>query len=1111
MPENNDLLVRNIEIFIRKYYKTKLYQGLLAAFLLLSTLFLIVNFVEYFAFLPGSIRKWVFYGFLLVLVFVVLGYVLFPLWKLISYRKQMKVTEAAKIIGDFFSDSINDKLLNTLQLQDTLRTSATDNGLLLAAIRQRTESLLVIPFSKAVDRKWLKKLGKASLLPLSIFILILLLSPQTLQQPSKRILDFSTEYTKPLPYRVTIGEAEPSVMQNEDYTLQFRVDGTEIPSQFFIETGEWRYVVNKLNNNSFQYVFKKVMTDIVFAISGGDYQSNRITLRVKPKALLLHYEAFFDFPDYTGRQDEKMEDFVFSSVPAGTRVSWSFFTRNADSLHLTIDSLKQTLATNSGTVNYQNTLYQSASIKLAGSNQYHRDSTGIQVLVEVVADAYPQIKVEKLNQETFSKWHYFTGFISDDYGFSALKASIVNDKDEVLKSWPLDIERGNIQQNFYFTLPADSLEVFGAETWEIRFAVSDNDAVFGAKTTQSNGFELIRYTQEKLDSLARNTDERLDEQMKEALKAASDLKNEVEDFSKKLRAKKEADWNDKQKLSRLLERQKTLDQTIQDIKNNRNELNQFRKDNELMNEQMLEKQQRIDQLLEEVIPDDIRKMMEDLQKMLDNLNKDQMADILKEMEMSQKEMEDMLDRNLSLLEQLQVEKDMNALIERLSKLSEQLSENADKTLEGNQSKEAMLDELNKLEQAFENEVNQLDSLTVKNQKLEQPFNLENTDKMQEEIRNEMEEASGEMKQGKKKQSASKQKSASEKMKSLANQLEMMMMESEQEQMEEDATLLRFLLENLLRISAQQERLFTDLSTLKRDDPRLTDLMKEQAGISENFRTIDDSLVAMSKRQPLIENFVFDETGNVKRRIGEARQAMLDRNNGMAVTAQQYAMMAINNLALMLSESLKNMQESMGMPNSAQGQGRGKGKSKNKQPGQSLQNMREMQEALGKQLKEAMQGKPGQGKKGGMSEELARMAAQQEALRNELKKMIDQMKSEGQVGEGGLGKVLEQMEQFEEGLVNKQLNQKMVQLNEDIVTRLLESEKAQKEREFEERRNAEEFRGKNSGNLMPIPEYNKMLQKNSEELKVRPLELKPYYRRLSNSYFLRTKEYGIDKQ
>lgn len=105
------------------------------------------------------------------------------------------------------------------------------------------------------------------------------------------------------------------------------------------------------------------------------------------------------------------------------------------------------------------------------------------------------------------------------------------------------------------------------------------------------------------------------------------------------------------------------------------------------------------------------------------------------------------------------------------------------------------------------------------------------------------------------------------MKSLANQLEMMMMESEQEQMEEDATLLRFLLENLLRISAQQERLFTDLSTLKRDDPRLTDLMKEQAGISENFRTIDDSLVAMSKRQPLIENFVFDETGNVKRRIG----------------------------------------------------------------------------------------------------------------------------------------------------------------------------------------------------------------------------------------------------
>jgi len=198
-----------------------------------------------------------------------------------------------------------------------------------------------------------------------------------------------------------------------------------------------------------------------------------------------------------------------------------------------------------------------------------------------------------------------------------------------------------------------------------------------------------------------------------------------------------------------------------------------------------------------------------------------------------------------------------------------------------------------------------------------------------------------------------------------------------------------------------------------------------------------------------------------------------------------------------------MQESMGMPSNAQGKGKGKGKKQSKEPGKSLQNMREMQEALGKQLKEAMKGNPGKGSKGGMSEELARMAAQQEALRGQLKQMLDGLKSEGQTGDNGLNKVLEQMEKFEEGLVNKRLNQQMMDLQNDIVVRLLESEKAQKERDQEERRESEEYKEKNSGNLESIPEYKKMLENQQEQLKTQPIDLMPFYKRLVNEYFIRS--------
>ena len=209
------------------------------------------------------------------------------------------------------------------------------------------------------------------------------------------------------------------------------------------------------------------------------------------------------------------------------------------------------------------------------------------------------------------------------------------------------------------------------------------------------------------------------------------------------------------------------------------------------------------------------------------------------------------------------------------------------------------------------------------------------------------------------------------------------------------------------------------------------------------------------------------------------------------------------MQMMLAESLKNMQESMGMPNEQAGNGKGKGKSKSKQPGKSLQQMRELQESLGKQLKEAMKGKQDKGTGKGMSEQLARMAAQQEALRNELKKMIEDLKSEGHTGDNGLNKVLENMEKFEEGLVNKELNQRMLDMNNDIVVRLLESEKAQKERDKEERRESDEFKGVNSGNPAEIPEYNKMLERQQESLKTLPVQLQPFYKRLANEYFMRS--------
>lgn len=1107
MAPHSNILIQNIEVFIRKHFRIRLYQGLLLAALLLISIFLVFNFVEYFSFLPGLYRKWIFFGYLFIFVGVVLFFILYPIWQLLRFRQQMSIDRAAGIIGTHFKGLVDDKLLNTIQLQELLRHEAADNDLLAAAIRQRTEELVLIPFAKAVQIQTVKKIGLITLIPVLAFVLTALVWPRSIQEPVKRIVSYKTEFEKPLPFSVRILNPSLEVVQNEDYTIEIEILGEEIPTSFFIVTDGTRYPMEKVNNNLFCHSFRKVGTTVDFHIEGGEFKSKNLSLEVRPKALLLHYEANVSFPDYMKRPSEKLSDFVYANLPVGSLIELLMYVRNTDKIRILYDSVEEGRHSENGMIRFNKTLFHSTDLHLYPSNSFFHDDEGLLIRFELTADEFPVIKSEKLNPEPFNKWHYFNGEISDDYGFTKLEAVFTpagetGNTSEGTFRQALELIPDRLLQVFYFSVNLDSLKEKSEKNWLLYFEISDNDRVSGPKKSRSQTFQLNIASEKVLDSVAKLTEEQLDQRLEQALKEATELKKDVAQFNKQILQKKDSDWNDRQRMKQLMDRQNNLENLIDNLKQERQSLNEFRKENELLNERLLEKQQRIDDLLDKVIPDDIRKMMEELQQMLENINKDQMSEMLKKMELTQQEMEKLLDRNLSLLEQLKVEKGLNEMIDRLQKLSDKLNKNAEETMSSSQKNDDLKNQLNEIKSEFQNLTDQLGELKEKNQELDRPFQLENTDEQEKDINSDLDQAAEQLEKNRKEKSGKSQKNAAGKMSQMAKGLQMMMAQSEEDQNEEDITVLRFLLESLIRISKEEESIFTRLSALRRDDPFFVDLMKEQANLGSSFQILDDSLVALAKRQSAIKNFVFEETQKIKTKIGEAQNVLKDRNTGLAVSHQQYAMMSMNNLALMLAESLKNMEENTGMPSDGQGQGKGKGKGKN--AGKSLQNMRELQEALGKQLKDAMQGKQPSGSKTGMSEGLARMAAQQEALRNELKKIMDGLKSESGSGDDGLNKVLQDMEKFEEQLVNKNLNQKLLDLNQEIVVRLLESEKAQKEREQEERRESNEFRGKNSGNLNEIPEYKRTMEKQNVELRLAPIHFKPFYKTITNSYMLKSK-------
>jgi hypothetical protein len=179
-------------------------------------------------------------------------------------------------------------------------------------------------------------------------------------------------------------------------------------------------------------------------------------------------------------------------------------------------------------------------------------------------------------------------------------------------------------------------------------------------------------------------------------------------------------------------------------------------------------------------------------------------------------------------------------------------------------------------------------------------------------------------------------------------------------------------------------------------------------------------------------------------------------------------------------------------------GKGQGKPK-------LGDMGKMQKALSKRLEELQKGMNPGGKAGpgrfGMSEQLARTAAEQGAIRRELERIGQEMNKDGSGNGNQLKEIAKDMEETEKDIVNMEITRQTLERQQDILTRLLESEKAEREREQDNKRKSTEAQSYGLSAPENFFEYQKAKAREVELLRTVSPSLKPYYRNKVNEYFL----------
>lgn len=1129
-----DILITKLDEFIRKYYKNRLIRGIIYTVGILVVALLAAAVLEYYSRLNSIWRGILFFTWLGLTAYVLVRFIFIPLSKLYRFGAVISYEQASEIIGNHFTD-VKDKLTNTLQLKHSEEAKGTiPTALLQASIDQKITELQPVPFKSAINLKTNYKYLKYALIPMLLLVVVLFTNSRIITEGTNRIVNYNTFFEQEAPFQFDILNTDLEIMQNEDFDLELKVTGEELPAEVYLEIGGNRFKMEKKDKLNFGYTFKNLQKNTDFRFYASEFYSKESTLKVVAKPFVSGFKATLVYPSYLGKKNEVVENAGDLTLPTGTTVKWDFSTRNTEQLDVKFkDTLFNITPLSGNRFQFSRRFLRENFYIVKAANKEVRSKDSVLYNINVIPDAYPSIKVQETQDSLSTKLTYFTGEAADDYGIRKITFNyqfLKSDDPAKMKQGIQTLtipSSGGADRQFYHIWDLAQINLQPSEELEYYFEVFDNDGVNGSKSSKSLVKTFRAPTLKEVEADIAKSSEAIKDKMKQAMKQTKKIDKQIRDLQKKLVEKKKLDWQDKKQIEDLLKQQQELQKQMEELKAENQKKNIKENEYKKQDLDLLEKQKELDKLFEEVFTDEMKEMLKQLEQMMKQENKDQLKEELDKMELNTKDADKQLDRMLEVYKQMEVEKKLNESLDKMEELAEKQDKLADETeknldAEKDPKKQEELkqkqEDLNKEFKDLQKEMDELDKL---NKELEKPHDLgmEKDDKEMEDIEKDMKESKENLDKKDNEGAKKKQKDAAKKMQKKKEEMEMKMQQEEKEKQVEDYNTLREILDNLIELSFEQEKVMEDLKKVTTYNPQLVALTQKQRKMRDDAKIIEDSLLSLSKRVVQIRTYVNKEVSEMNANMDKSIDVLGKRQVTLGRSYQQYTMTNINNLAVMMSEILKQMQEDMQSQQGKPGKQKENNARKKKKKKDQLNKMSKMQKELEEQLKRMKEGMKKDGDKGKngkkkdgkdgkkegegnpTSKEWAKMAAQQEALRRKLNELEKQLKQEGNQGKlGDLQKTQDLMEQVEKDLVNKRLTIETLKRQKEILTRLLDHERAEKERETDNERKSNE--GKQLERKLPpsVEEYLKKKNKEQELLKTIPPSLREYYKNKTREYF-----------
>lgn len=1047
MTKNFNILVHKLNAFRFKYYSFKLLKGLILTFFFLLALFTAFSVVEYFVYLSSEIRKLVFFGFVIFGGLLTLQFIAVPLLKLAHILKPIDIKASSLIIQNHFKD-IKDKLLNIIELSEIDDTSYSSE-IVLASIDQKINELSVFDFRQAVQYRNLKMVSIYFLTSLLVTLLVFMVNKSILTTAPQRIIHYNTQFVKPAPFEFQLLNTDLKAKKGDPFKIQMEVRGDELPQVTYINIEGNNYLMKSTAAGVFEFEMASVINPVNFYFTDLKFKSDTYFLELLPKPGINHFDVKVTPPSYTGLPVLDYENIGDMQVPHGTLVKWNFQGIDIDTLYLQFsDSVNFGAKKTASGFEVENQFFNASDYHVFIKNELTEAELALTYSVDVLPDLYPEIEVVQVQDSMQMTRFFFRGVIGDDYGFSALNFHYnLNNSDSAIA---IPFVKNLNDQEFYFSF--DFAEVpLGSGVISYYFSVTDNDVLNNFKTTTSDGFVFNLPNRSEIAENEKEQFQKLEEMLQQSEQLTREIQEDLENLQLKNMDTNVSEWEKSQMVNQILSKQSELEKLYDRIKQDNEKLNNYLNSFNQQNEEIREKQQQIEELLDEVFTDELKQLLEEFQKLAEEFDDKRLNELTEQMNFTYEDLQKQLDRNLEMLRKMKVEQKLQNVIDELNKMAAEEEKMAEDVSEKSNF-ETIQEQLEKQKKDLENFQNEINDALQLNQELEKPMNFDDFNEEFEDIEKSMENSKNELQKNNRKKSGSNLKETSEKMKNTAFAMQQMLNSNTMEQNMENIQNLRQILSNLVYLSFQQENVLNGLADINAIDPVLNDLNLQQRRIKDQSQIVKDSLYALAKRTPQINSMVNNELITMELNLDKTLDEMTEGLYPNARASQQFVITASNNLALMLNEALENLEKQMAnaQPGDQQCENPGQGQS-----GMNL--LKQESESIKQQLQQMIE-QMKNGNPQNMNQQMGQSLMQHEMMQQ----MLREIMNNGSVGSDArkaLQEIDNILEQNRKQLMNKNVNAQMIERQNQITTRLLEAEQAELEREFEderESRSAEDF-------------------------------------------------------